>query len=137
MLEGQQVLEALVQSGWRPGLILALDDAALAGAAGGTPWPADFAGIPVSKVSSFQSPAAIHALGSAQVQGVLCGGISEILREQFLKAFPLGVYGFHGSLLPALAGPAPVNWAIIEGLSETGTTLLRYTRDLDGGTVVG
>jgi N-acetylglucosamine malate deacetylase 1 len=137
VLEGQQVLDALVQSGWRPGLILALDDAALAGAAGGTPWPADFAGIPVSKVSSFQSPAAIHALGSAQVQGVLCGGISEILRDQFLQAFPLGVYGFHGSLLPALAGPAPVNWAIIEGLPESGTTLLRYTRDLDGGTAVG
>jgi LmbE family N-acetylglucosaminyl deacetylase len=39
--------------------------------------------------------------------------------------------------LPALAGPAPVNWAIINGLTETGTTLLRYTRDLDGGTVVG
>jgi LmbE family N-acetylglucosaminyl deacetylase len=47
------------------------------------------------------------------------------------------VYGFHGSLLPLLAGPAPVNWAIIQGLPETGTTLLRYTRDLDGGTVVG
>jgi hypothetical protein len=46
------------------------------------------------------------------------------------------VYGFHASLLPALAGPAPVNWAIIQGLRETGTTLLRYTRDVDGGTNV-
>jgi len=59
------------------------------------------------------------------------------LRQPFLDAFPLGVYGFHGSYLPALAGPAPVNWAIIQGLRETGTTLLRYSNDLDGGTVVG
>jgi N-acetylglucosamine malate deacetylase 1 len=87
-------------------------------------------------VPSFQSPEAWRALGSGAIQGVLAAGISEILRAPFLDAFPLGVYGFHASLLPALAGPAPVNWAIIRGLPETGTTLLRYTKDLDGGTVV-
>jgi N-acetylglucosamine malate deacetylase 1 len=138
VLEAQEILQALTDSrGWLPGIVLALEDEALRGAAGGRPWPDQFAGIPVVKVPSFQSPPALHALGAAKVQGVLCVGISEILREPFLNAFPLGVYGFHGSLLPALAGPAPVNWAIIHGLRETGTTLLRYTRDLDGGTVVG
>ena len=137
VLEGQEILNRLLRDRtWQPGLILALDDNALRGAAGAQPWPNDFAGIPVLKVPSFQSPEASRALGAAKVQGALCGGISEILRQSFLDAFPLGVYGFHGSLLPALAGPAPVNWAIIQGLKETGTTLLRYTRDLDGGTVV-
>ena len=137
VLEGQDILQALLQNqAWQPGLILALTDDALTGAAGGRPWPTNVAGIPVVKVPSFQSPQAWQALGGARVQGVLCGGISEILRQSFLDAFPLGVYGFHGSLLPVLAGPAPVNWAIIQGLRETGTTLLRYTQDLDGGTVV-
>lgn len=126
-----------MREGWRPGLILALDDASLRGASGGEPWPDELAGSPVLKVSSFQGPEATRALAAAQVQGVLCAGISEILRGPFLSGFSLGVYGFHGSLLPALAGPAPVNWAIIHGLRETGTTLLRYTTDLDGGTVVG
>jgi methionyl-tRNA formyltransferase/LmbE family N-acetylglucosaminyl deacetylase len=136
--EGQHILDALLQNqAWVPGLILALSDPALQGAAGGQPWPERWAGIPVVKVPSFQSPEAWHALGAAGSQGVLCAGLSEILRDQFLRAFPLGVYGFHASLLPALAGPAPVNWAIIHGLTETGTTLLRYSRDLDGGTVVG
>ncbi len=106
-------------------------------AAGGRPWPDHWSGIPVIKVPSFQSPEAWRSLGAAGSQGVLAAGISEILRDQFLAAFPLGVYGFHASLLPELAGPAPVNWAIIKGLAETGTTLLRYSRDLDGGTVVG
>ena len=79
------------------------------------------------RVPSFQSPEAWRALGAAAIQGVLVAGISEILRQPFLDSFPLGVYGFHASLFPALAGPAPVNWAIIRGLPETGTTLLRYT----------
>ena len=134
VLEGQDILQALLQNqAWQPGLILALTDDALAGAAAGRPWPASIAGLPVVKVPSFQSPQAWQALGAARVQGVLCGGISEILRQSFLDAFPLGVYGFHGSLLPTLAGPAPVNWAIIQGLRETGTTLLRYTRISTGG----
>jgi methionyl-tRNA formyltransferase/LmbE family N-acetylglucosaminyl deacetylase len=137
VLEAQDILQDLLRErAWQPGLILALDDEALRRAAGGRPWPENFGGIAVQKVPSFQSPQAVRALGAAKVQGVLCAGISEVLREPFLEAFPLGVYGFHGSLLPALAGPAPVNWAIIQGLPETGTTLLRYTRDLDGGTVV-
>jgi methionyl-tRNA formyltransferase/LmbE family N-acetylglucosaminyl deacetylase len=136
--EGQDILRDLLhQQAWLPGLILALNDKALEGAAGAQPWPdGSWAGIPVVKVPSFQSPEAWRALGASASQGALCAGISEILREPFLNAFPLGVYGFHASLLPALAGPAPVNWAIIRGLSETGTTLLRYTKDLDGGTVV-
>jgi methionyl-tRNA formyltransferase/LmbE family N-acetylglucosaminyl deacetylase len=138
VLEGQDILQALLQDQtWQPALVLALTDEALRGAAGGRPWPAEFAGLPVVKVPSFQSPQAWQALGAARVQGVLAAGISEILRQSFLDAFPLGVYGFHGSLLPTLAGPAPVNWALIQGLPETGTTLLRYTKDLDGGTVVG
>jgi N-acetylglucosamine malate deacetylase 1 len=135
--EAQDILRALLhQQAWQPGLILALNDQALHGAAGSRSWPDAWDGIPVIKVSSFQSPEAWRALGAAKCQGVLCAGISEIIREPFLDAFPLGVYGFHGSLLPALAGPAPVNWAIIQGLAETGTTLLRYTKDLDGGTIV-
>jgi methionyl-tRNA formyltransferase/LmbE family N-acetylglucosaminyl deacetylase len=137
--EGQDILRALLQHrAWQPGLILALKDDVLRSAAGGRPWPNDaWDGIPIVKVPSFQSPEAWRALGAAASQGVLCAGISEILHQTFLSAFPLGVYGFHASLLPALAGPAPVNWAIINGLTETGTTLLRYSQDLDGGTVVG
>jgi N-acetylglucosamine malate deacetylase 1 len=136
VLEGQDILQHLLRQGWSPGVILALSDEALRTAAGGHPWPDAFAGHPVIKVPGFQTPAAMQALGAAGTRGALCAGISEILREPFLAAFPLGVYGFHASLLPALAGPAPVNWAIIQGLRETGTTLLRYTRDLDGGTNV-
>ncbi len=139
MSEAQDILHALLQHrAWQPGLILALNDDVLRSAAGGRPWPDDaWDGIPIVKVPSFQSPEAWRALGAAASQGVLCAGISEILHQPFLDAFPLGVYGFHASLLPALAGPAPVNWAIINGLPENGTTLLRYSQDLDGGTVVG
>jgi N-acetylglucosamine malate deacetylase 1 len=136
--EGQQVLRALLQGGWRPALILALENEVLASLSGGHPWLSqDWDHIPLVKVSSFQSPQAMLALGEAHCQGVLAVGLSEILRAAFLDAFPLGVYGFHASLLPELAGPAPVNWAILKALSRTGSSLLRFSTEVDGGTLVG
>ena len=87
--EGQQVLRALLQVGWRPALILALENEVLASLSGGHPWlPQDWDRIPLVKVSSFQSPQAMLALGEAHCQGVLAVGISEILRA--------GIQSIHG-----------------------------------------
>src|SRR6478609_3524330 len=50
VLEGQDILQALLQNqAWQPGLILALTDDALTGAAGGRPWPTSFGTTPVVK----------------------------------------------------------------------------------------
>ncbi len=136
--EGQLVLRRLLEAGWRPEVILALEEESLAGASGGKAWlESEWDGVPLVKVPSFQCHKALQTLGRFQCRGILAVGVSEIFKEDFLAIFPAGVYGFHGSLLPALAGSAPVNWAIINGLAHTGTTLLRYTKDLDGGLIVG
>ena len=39
----------------------------------------------------------------------------------------------HGSLLPAYRGPAPIQWAIINGESETGITIMRTELGVDTG----
>jgi len=48
----------------------------------------------------------------------------------------LGSYVFHDSLLPAYRGFAPTCWAIINGESFGGVTLLEATADYDAGPVV-
>ena len=47
-----------------------------------------------------------------------------------------GAVNLHPSLLPELRGPAPVNWAIIEGCAETGVTTIRLAGELDAGDVL-
>jgi methionyl-tRNA formyltransferase len=49
----------------------------------------------------------------------------------------LGFYGFHASLLPALRGNAPLVWAILLGLEETGVTLFQLNDSIDAGPTVG
>ena len=48
----------------------------------------------------------------------------------------LGTFNLHASLLPQYRGAAPINWAIINGETETGVTTFFLTHDIDTGDVI-
>ncbi|WP_420633729.1 methionyl-tRNA formyltransferase [Candidatus Palauibacter sp.] len=60
-----------------------------------------------------------------------------ILPSEALDLPPLGSLNVHASLLPALRGAAPINWAIIRGHRETGVSIQRMVVELDAGPVLG
>lgn len=47
-----------------------------------------------------------------------------------------GTLNIHPSLLPRYRGPAPINWAVINGDTETGVSIIRITKRVDAGGVV-
>jgi methionyl-tRNA formyltransferase len=49
---------------------------------------------------------------------------------------PLGTFNLHGSLLPQYRGAAPINWAIINGETETGVTTFFLKHEIDTGNVI-
>jgi methionyl-tRNA formyltransferase len=49
---------------------------------------------------------------------------------------PLGTINLHGSLLPQYRGAAPINWAIINGETETGVTTFRLKQEIDTGNIL-
>lgn len=49
---------------------------------------------------------------------------------------PLGTYNLHGSLLPKYRGAAPINWAIINGETESGVTTFKLKHEIDTGNVL-
>ncbi|MGE0755800.1 MAG: methionyl-tRNA formyltransferase [Pirellulaceae bacterium] len=57
----------------------------------------------------------------------------QLLSAETLAIAPLGGINLHGSLLPKYRGAAPVNWAIWQGDTETGVTVLHMTPRLDAG----
>jgi methionyl-tRNA formyltransferase len=56
-----------------------------------------------------------------------------ILPREFLDAQRHGCINVHFSLLPKYRGAAPVNWAIVNGETETGVTTMRIVEELDAG----
>lgn len=60
----------------------------------------------------------------------------QILPPAVLEAPPLGCWNGHGSLLPRWRGAAPIQWALLEGDSQTGVGIMAMEEGLDTGPVL-
>jgi methionyl-tRNA formyltransferase len=49
----------------------------------------------------------------------------------------LGTFNLHASLLPEYRGAAPINWAVINGETQTGLTTFMLNAEIDKGAIVG
>lgn len=49
---------------------------------------------------------------------------------------PKGTFNLHGSLLPQYRGAAPINWAVINGETETGVTTFMLKHEIDTGSII-
>jgi len=59
-----------------------------------------------------------------------------LLLPEVLTLPPGGSINVHASLLPELRGAAPVNWAILQGMSRTGISIMRMVEAMDAGPVL-
>ncbi len=59
-----------------------------------------------------------------------------MLGSEILAMPARGAYNMHGSLLPKYRGRVPVNWAVLNGETETGATLHAMTVKPDAGAIV-
>jgi methionyl-tRNA formyltransferase len=93
-------------------------------------------GVPVLQPRRIREPAAQEELRrlAAQVQVVVAYG--QILPRSVIDIPPLGTINVHASLLPRYRGAAPVQWAIVNGESETGVTTMRIDEGLDTGPIL-
>jgi methionyl-tRNA formyltransferase len=59
----------------------------------------------------------------------------KIIPSSTIDIFPKGIINIHPSLLPKLRGPTPVETAILDGLTETGVSLMSLSSKMDAGPV--
>lgn len=60
-----------------------------------------------------------------------------LIKDEYLDVVPHGWINLHFSLLPALRGAAPVQWAIIWGETLTGATTFKISKGIDTGEIYG
>ena len=59
-----------------------------------------------------------------------------MLPEVVWQMPPLGTFNLHASLLPRYRGAAPINWAVMNGDTETGVTTFFLKHEIDTGDVI-
>jgi methionyl-tRNA formyltransferase len=92
-------------------------------------------GVPVLQFEKIRPPETLAALQALDADLFVVVAYGRILPETLLALPRLGPYNVHASLLPALRGAAPIQWAIIRGMSETGVSIMRMEAGLDTGPV--
>ncbi|NLV74382.1 MAG: methionyl-tRNA formyltransferase [Chloroflexi bacterium] len=83
-----------------------------------------------------RATALLESLRAQSPDVLVLAAYGQILREPWLTLAPYGCVGVHASLLPALRGAAPIAHAILNGLRETGISLMRTDLGMDTGPVI-
>jgi methionyl-tRNA formyltransferase len=94
------------------------------------------ADLPVYQPARIKTPEALDEFSSHGADVVVVVAYGRILPESFLNAYRYGALNVHFSLLPKYRGAAPVNWAIVNGETETGVTIIQMDAGLDTGDIL-
>ena len=90
-------------------------------------------GVQVFAPESINTDESRQMLGDLQAELMVVCDYGQILAHGTLACTALGGINLHASLLPKYRGAAPINWAIYNGESETGVTVIHMTPKLDAG----
>lgn len=93
-------------------------------------------GIPVCQPETLRDGTALAILKELDPELIVAAAYGRILPDDILALPPKGCINVHSSLLPRYRGSAPINWAILNGDSETGVTIQEMVHDLDAGDVI-
>lgn len=92
-------------------------------------------GLPILQPVSLRNEAFLEALSSwnADLQIVVA---FRMLPKEVWAMPPLGTFNLHAALLPQYRGAAPINWAVINGETQTGITTFFLDHDIDTGNII-
>jgi len=93
-------------------------------------------GLPLAQPERLKSPDFLELLRvwNPALQVVVA---FRMLPEVVWNFPPMGTINLHASLLPAYRGAAPIQWAIINGETQTGVTTFRLRHEIDTGDLIG
>lgn len=90
-------------------------------------------GLPVFQPARLRDPEVKETLTRWAPELGVVAAYGKILPESVLNLPRFGMINVHASLLPRYRGAAPVQRAVIDGMPETGVTIMRMVLDLDAG----
>ena len=76
-----------------------------------------------------------NVLQKTAAEAAVLVAYGKIIPQEIIDIFPGGIINIHPSLLPKLRGSTPVETAILNGLEETGVSLMKLTAEMDAGPV--
>ena len=92
--------------------------------------------LPVYQPDSFCTEENVQQLRGLNPDVVAVVAYGQILPQCVLDVPPKGCINIHASVLPSYRGSAPYQWAVLDGLKETGVTAMYLCRQMDAGDII-
>jgi methionyl-tRNA formyltransferase len=93
-------------------------------------------GLPVRQPERVRRPEVVEELAATRAEAMVVVGYGQIIPQAIIDLPRHGIFNVHASLLPRYRGAAPIQWAIANGETRTGVTIMRIDAGLDTGPVL-
>jgi methionyl-tRNA formyltransferase len=90
-------------------------------------------GLPVLQPERIRRAENFEPLKERHAEMMVVVGYGQIIPQQIIELPRYGILNVHASLLPKYRGAAPIQWAIANGETETGVTIMQIDAGLDTG----
>ena len=92
--------------------------------------------IPVFQPENFRADEDVQVLADLKPDVCAVVAYGRILPQRVLDIPTKGCINIHTSLLPQYRGSAPYQWAVLDGLKETGVSSMYLCREMDAGDII-
>ncbi|MDR1240765.1 MAG: methionyl-tRNA formyltransferase [Oscillospiraceae bacterium] len=92
--------------------------------------------IKVFQPNSLKKSESIEILSEINPDFIVVAAYGKILPEGVLNIPKISCINVHGSILPKLRGAAPIQWAILNGETQTGITIMKMDSGMDTGDIL-
>ena len=93
-------------------------------------------GLPVHQPEKASAPEFLGVVRAVAPDITVVFAFGEIVTQAFLDLASVSTINLHLSLLPKYRGAAPVQWAIANGETETGITVMHLVKKMDAGDII-
>lgn len=92
--------------------------------------------LAVFQPQTLRNEESLALVRSLEPELIVVAAYGKLLPEEILSVPPRGSINVHSSLLPKYRGAAPINWAVLNGETETGVSIMYMAKELDAGDVI-
>ena len=92
--------------------------------------------IPFTETQDVNAPAIIDKITEFGAELIIVIAFGQKVGNELINLPPKGAINVHASLLPKYRGAAPINWAIINGESQTGISIITLAEKMDAGKIL-
>ena len=97
---------------------------------------ADAHSVPFIETDNVNAPDVVETIAGYEPDLIVVIAFGQKIGNDLVNLPPKGAINVHASLLPKYRGAAPINWAIINGESQTGISIITLAEKMDAGQVL-